>query len=376
MIQMVHKGEFVATPLIVSIFYDCAGCKVVASMDNPEQLEVAAGAFLDPRFEDEANAEIDEVKSLADASSVNLNIHARRIRGRGGKKAEAFATLLDALKESPEVGMDKKVTFSPPIDLNALIAKFDFFQYAGSLTLPPCSPATWLVQNGHITAPIETITPVFAAVKKLSNGFGNYRAVQALAQRPVLLLSPLPADRGILPKSLSNEDGYWSPTAHVLERESKVVQPAKDAITIAKAAADYAKGLDERLKNSANEHAAVWEEKDPEPLPPQPGLTVTEQAQRVAEDTQRMARNLMRRMARASEAGAKGLTFQKIAKHEEAGAQQDDAGKLTPEDMHKVLQASREKTVEEAMAKITPAVHALGKAYIRQNLINKPGVVG
>lgn len=368
--QLVHTSEG-AAPLILSLFYDCAGCKVVASVDNAEELNVAT-SFLDPRYADEANAEIEEVKALA---TTHLNLRSHRVAKRLSGD-ESFATLLDALKESPEIGMDASVTFAPPIDFNALIGKSAFYQYAGSLTLPPCRDATWLVQRKPLMAAANSdIQAVFTNLKKLSDGYGNYRTVQATYFRPILLLSPVQDDRGMLPSSLTDDQGYWTPTAHTLERESKDVDVAKDAITIAKAASDYAKGLDVRLQNAAREHAAVWEEEEP-PLPPLiPAVTPAEQARNVAQETQQMARRLMKRMAKASEAHAHGLTFQKIPKPVVAPLPPPTENQLSAKDLEKLLVAYGKKEVKDAVSRIQPEIKALGGAYLRQNLLKQvPGV--
>merc|ERR1719494_1640016 len=162
-VQLVHENEEVGIPIIVSLFYDCKECSV---SKHPELLKIKL-SFLDRDNDNDNDNENENVaaEKMDDAHSHSMVFRSGR---KKKKKVPSFAHLLDAVKKAPGVGVDKALKFDPPLDLNAMMSKFDFFLYAGSTTLPPCAPASWLIQKGHFDVPRDRIIPAFDSLKTLS----------------------------------------------------------------------------------------------------------------------------------------------------------------------------------------------------------------
>jgi len=128
-----------------------------------------------------------------------------------------------------------------------------FATYRGSETLPPCDERVlWLVRREPITASYAQIRALWNELNETSLGSGNYRTLMPRNQRPL---------------------EFWRPK----KRQPPMSKPpplpvasySRDAITIAKAASDYARELDLRLSKAAAAQAKAFQA-TPTTAAPQP----------------------------------------------------------------------------------------------------------
>lgn len=144
-------------------------------------------------------------------------------------------------------------TKDSPLQLGELLAGGTFFSYLGSETTPPCSETvTWLVRRESILASVAQVEALLGSLYNMSGGAGNYRTVMPLQSRAIQVLAAdekEPAPRPLGGPGAVYDDGR--------EQKSEII--SKDAMTVAKAAADYAHDLDERLVRAAEVHAEVIE---------------------------------------------------------------------------------------------------------------------
>jgi len=114
------------------------------------------------------------------------------------KEAEKLAGLVNNSPNSAETGtiFTEKLRFpakstTTSLDLNGILGESGtkFFQYHGSLTVPPCTEiVTWFVRRDPLyVASAEDFSLLRHIVYKNSNGNGNYRSVMPQSNRPILL---------------------------------------------------------------------------------------------------------------------------------------------------------------------------------------------
>lgn len=350
-VQLVHENEEVGIPIIVSLFYDCKGCTV---HKNPERLKVKL-SFLDPEYTQEQAPE-----EMDDAQQSSLVFRSGRKKKK--KKLPSFPNLLDAVKETPDVGVDTALKFDPPIDLNVMMSKFDFFLYAGSTTLPPCSPASWLIQNGHFDAPRDRVQSAFDLLKKLSKGYGNFRYIHPLYDRPVLLMSPL------LPK-------VEVPKPPVLERskDPTVVEANK----LNEESMNYANDLEARLKSAAEQNLAVWNEPAPAPaknysvsdyfntLNMEPKAAQDDAATAV-KTSEAMGRDLLSRIERAANATISGLKLEPATTTPKPTLA--PKYNMTKDELYKLLVSYGKREIGNMVSKMTDQIVELGKQSIAKGV--------
>lgn len=155
------------------------------------------------------------------------------------------------VRDTPPVFQDFRavqVPKSEPLRLGRWLEGATFATYRGSQTLPPCKEnMVWLVRRDPIQASDEQVSALFLRLFETSDGFGTYRTVMPVNQRPIM---------------------YWTAKAEV---PIKPVRPARgmpsskelrvmseDAITIAKAASDYARDMNARLAQAAVAQQEDW----------------------------------------------------------------------------------------------------------------------
>lgn len=148
------------------------------------------------------------------------------------------------------------VTPETPFRLNALMAGGTYFYYWGSQTLPPCAERDlWLIKREVVKASTDQVAALYSTLHLMSAGAGNYRTGMPVNQRTVDVLS---GTEGI-PRKLQPSP----PATHVdMGKEQKYINVAKDAITIAKAASDYAKDIDWRIQAGSSAHLKAMEAED------------------------------------------------------------------------------------------------------------------
>jgi len=170
----------------------------------------------------------------------------------------AFNPALEAfLKVSlPPPGMKVAVPGNDvtPLDLGPLMADGTFFEYAGSLTAPPCAEiATWLVRKEPVLATEDQVSALEAALQNLNSGFGNYRMTMPLNGRSITVRKAL-LDSGDIDVAQPEDDSGEVPIPvdpsqefQAKKKEEKAMQTAQDAMKVATSSVKYVKELDERI---------------------------------------------------------------------------------------------------------------------------------
>merc|ERR1719460_2511279 len=138
------------------------------------------------------------------------------------------------------------------LDLNRLLESGTYFEYAGSLTAPPCSElATWFVRRDMLKASTGQYRLLKDALYEMTADFGNYRTTMPLNGRPIAVRTAVREEPPPEPPVPSIPIGPNPRT----DREFRAMKWAKDALTVATSATDYIKDLDQRLRKAALAHA-------------------------------------------------------------------------------------------------------------------------
>lgn len=171
--------------------------------------------------------------------------------------ADFNPTLQMFLKEQPPpVNMKASVPrdINAPLDFSSLLSGGSFYEYAGSLTAPPCAEiATWLVRKDTLKASDKQVLYLHDMIYKTTADFGNYRALMPPAGRSIKLRQAIVEDLPAQTPGVPHMDSFGSPQQS--DREFRAMKWAMDAMTIAKASSDYIKDLDMRMRNAASAHA-------------------------------------------------------------------------------------------------------------------------
>jgi len=138
-------------------------------------------------------------------------------------------------------------------EFNTLVQGAAFYEYAGSLTAPPCAEiATWLVRKDAIKASDKQVLYLHDAIFKTTADFGNNRQLMPLNGRTITMKQSVLEDP---PRSGGAAAAAGSGAPMQSDREFRAMKWSMDAMTIAKGATDYVKDLDMRLRNAAQAHA-------------------------------------------------------------------------------------------------------------------------
>lgn len=137
-------------------------------------------------------------------------------------------------------------------NLNTLMQGGQFYEYAGSLSAPPCAEiVTWLVRKDTIKASDKQVMYLHDAIYKTTADFGNYRSLMPLNGREITMRQASMEEPPLVPAPVVQMPGKPAQS----DREFRAMKWAMDAMTIAKSATDYVKDLDSRLRNAAQAHA-------------------------------------------------------------------------------------------------------------------------
>lgn len=138
------------------------------------------------------------------------------------------------------------------LDMNKLLEGGTFFEYAGSLTAPPCAEiVTWFVRREPLKASSQQYALLHNALYEMSADFGNFRSVMPINGRPIAVRNGVREEPPPTPPIPSIPIGPNPRT----DREFRAMKWAKDALTVATSATDYIKDLDQRLRRAALAHA-------------------------------------------------------------------------------------------------------------------------
>merc|ERR1719478_1497376 len=138
------------------------------------------------------------------------------------------------------------------LDLNKFLEGGVFFEYAGSLTAPPCAEiVTWFVRRDMLKASTGQYRLLHDALFEMTADFGNFRATMPINGRPIAVRNGVREEPPPTPPVPSIPIGPNPRT----DREFRAMKWAKDALTVATSATDYIKDLDQRLRKAALAHA-------------------------------------------------------------------------------------------------------------------------
>jgi carbonic anhydrase len=176
--------------------------------------------------------------------------------------------------EPPPVNMKIRVPAdgAHSYNLNSLLQGAKFYEYAGSLTAPPCAEiVTWLVRQDSVKASDKQLLYLHDSVYRITADFGNYRTKMPLNGRVVSLRQSIMEDQA--PTAAPPVPLPGKPQQS--DREFRAMKWAMDAMVIAKSATDYVKDLDQRVRSAADAHARALAPQPPEngqvaQLPPNP----------------------------------------------------------------------------------------------------------
>jgi len=139
-----------------------------------------------------------------------------------------------------------------PFDVNRLLEGGTYFEYAGSLTAPPCAEiVTWFVRRDPIMASDAQVAVLHRAIYQLSADFGNFRATMPLNARPIAVRQ---AVKEAPPPKVPEQSIPLGPNPRT-DREFRAMKWAKDALSISNEATAYVKDMDARLRAAAQAHA-------------------------------------------------------------------------------------------------------------------------
>jgi len=276
------------------VYHDDRTEDAVAEEDEYESHLAGTDVNVDERKR-EGNAEIDWIKTLADAGNSNATVvegspeqprvliaglgdaagagdasssdagaGGRRVLGAryappGDGDPDFNPTLQHFLLEEPPVidkASENKLSPDKPLNLGEVVSQGTFFSYAGSEVAPPCAERVWwYVRRDFPKASTAQVQALVDSLYKMSDGKGNYRTVMPLMERPITIVKAEIMEPATRPVTISPPVG--PPWGFDDGRESRYEDYAKDAVTIAKAASDYARDLDSRLSHAAVVHAKV-----------------------------------------------------------------------------------------------------------------------
>merc|ERR1719453_38580 len=161
-----------------------------------------------------------------------------------------------------------------PLDLNQFMEGGIFFEYAGSLTAPPCATnVIWFVRRNPVLASESQIRIMSDNIFQMTADYGNYRATLPINGRPVATRVGIEEVQPPQPDMPSLPIGSFPRT----DREFQAMKWAKDALKLSKTASDYVYNLDTRLQKAARAHVdALAPDLGVAPATPAPKAAVKE----------------------------------------------------------------------------------------------------
>jgi len=153
-----------------------------------------------------------------------------------------------------------------PLDMNAFLEGGQYFEYAGSLTAPPCAEVvTWFVRRNPVEASTSQLAVIRNAIMSLSADYGNWRSVMPLNGRPVAVRQGVKEEPP--PQAPASIAQGKNPKT---DREYRAIKMSRDALKVATAATDYVRQLDGRLREASAAHAQALQAALPVAAAPAP----------------------------------------------------------------------------------------------------------
>lgn len=245
------------------------------TIDHPEWTNVLPDSQMPP-------SKSSKPKILpANAGPYNLAVTGRSQKRAGSRKAEKnilynapsdsdpeFSPLLQGFMNTValplfEEEVEQNHTLADPLNLNAFFDNFTFFEYGGSMTVPPCSPATWLVRREVMMVSTAQAKEFFKTLHAMSEDAGNYRTLMPVNSRVI----------EVRKTQQSSTIPPWRAVEEMQSNSERIIgskQYGMDAVKIAETAANYVRDMDTRLKRAAIAHTLELRPKAPIPPPPAP----------------------------------------------------------------------------------------------------------
>lgn len=175
-------------------------------------------------------------------------------------------------KEPPKVGKEVDVPINVLNMFNpaAFVEGANYYEYAGSLTTPPCSEVvTWMVRSTPIYASDMQIAYLVDGLFRMNTQSGNYRGVMPLMDRVVKLRKAVNESPPPVP------DSPPVPIAqNVLSQREKTAEKwSNQALAMSSDAINLVRNLDQRLRKAAAARNAVYDMMPPPPTTPMPATT-------------------------------------------------------------------------------------------------------
>jgi carbonic anhydrase len=272
-IQLVHQSSTIEDPTAGS---ELVTVSILVECDHAPKAEPMWPGFLQRHQRGRAHrwpaAEVDGATLAQSSDGFSLGLGGT-VSADGTytppseKDANFNPTLQKFVQKQPPVFTDEvNIEMSPedPLRLGPLLAGGTFFTYSGSETLPPCEERViWLVRRERVKASDAQVRALFDRLYKTSKGLGNYRTIMPLNQRVVQVWSAAEQEPPAIP--LKPPGSATIPQdAHDDGLESRSNQLASDAMTIAQAAQNYAKGIE--LRHELGSKAFSTTRPQPPPL--------------------------------------------------------------------------------------------------------------
>jgi len=261
---------------------------------------------------------------------------------QGGDFNGAVAAFLTVNLPPPGMKITVPGNSVTPLDLGALLSGGNFFEYAGSLTAPPCAEiATWLVRKESVPATEDQVRSLEAALQGLNSGFGNYRMTMPLNGRSIAVRKAFP-DSGDIAAARNEDDSGEvpipeGPSQEFHGKDEKAMEAAQNAVKLATDSVQYVRELDERI------HKEMAERENGSALPVPGGPGAAQLLVGAAGGTQQHA--AAQSLSSARQAPAAGLAEGKLAESIKKAAQEAvaDAMKTISVETRKVaLSAARD----------------------------------
>jgi len=141
-----------------------------------------------------------------------------------------------------------------PLNLGEFLENGVYFEYAGSMTAPPCAEAaTWFVRRDPVKASETQVKLLSDNIFQMTADFGNFRATMPVNGRPIATRTIIKETAPPAPPPSAVPLGPLPRT----DREFQAMKWARDALHLSKTASDYIHGLDRKLQRAAQAHVSA-----------------------------------------------------------------------------------------------------------------------
>lgn len=257
-VQLRHMAKGSPRSVIVSVLFDAPKTSALVQLRDRH-----AQQPLQSEYDLETTAEVRTVDALTAASLVaQPQLPPAPAPGYVAPSPldVGFSPMLGAVLAAALPLPEAETRGNASWDVAPLVSD-EFLAYSGSLTVPPCSETVqWLVARAIRPASADQLERFRSAFEAVGPE-GNWRALMPFNGR---IIEVLRAQKRVAP---------LLPAASVMydDREFIAKRNAQDAVTVAQAASNYARDVDQRLRTATIAHLKGFLAPAPTPVPtPQP----------------------------------------------------------------------------------------------------------